>query len=637
MPGTGLSKLWGYPKNRMRSVMIRETLCKILPTVSKPARYTGNELNAVRKNWDEVQVRMVFAFPDVYEVGMSHMGGRILYGLVNNHADFLMERTFAPWPDMEEKMRENGIPLFSLESFMPVGDFDVVGFSLQYELSYSNVLNMLDLAGIPLLSRDRDDAHPLVIAGGPSAFNPEPLADFIDAFIIGDGEEAILQVLSSVRKSIGRRRHERLKELAAVQGVYVPAFYEVKYNGDGTIAGINPRLPGIPNRVKKAVIPDLDQAYFPVAPVVPYLGIIHDRAVLEVMRGCQRGCRFCQAGIIYRPARERTVDRLMEMVRQTIKSTGFDEVSLASLSSADYSGIQELTRGLIDEHGPQGIGVALPSLRADAFSVGLAQEVQRVRKTTLTFAPEAGTQRLRDVINKNVTEEDILNACKAAFDAGWLGVKLYFMLGLPTETDEDLDGIIDLVRKIKRLAAERSRRAPKIHVGLAFFVPKPHTPFQWEPQITTEEMMRKRRYILEKGRIRGVKYDFHDPATSYLEGLISRGDRRLGEVILGAWQRGARFDGWREYFNLENYLRALEAAGLDPEFYANRRRELNEILPWEIIDTGVTAEFLMAERERAYKGEPTLDCREEGCQDCGICPGLGVDLQVKGGGQCAGG
>jgi radical SAM family uncharacterized protein len=401
MPGTGLSKLWGYPKNRMRSVMIRETLCKILPTVSKPARYTGNELNAVRKNWDEVQVRMVFAFPDVYEVGMSHMGGRILYGLVNNHADFLMERTFAPWPDMEEKMRENGIPLFSLESFMPVGDFDVVGFSLQYELSYSNVLNMLDLAGIPLLSRDRDDAHPLVIAGGPSAFNPEPLADFIDAFIIGDGEEAILQVLSSVRKSIGRRRHERLKELAAVQGVYVPAFYEVKYNGDGTIAGINPRLPGIPNRVKKAVIPDLDQAYFPVAPVVPYLGIIHDRAVLEVMRGCQRGCRFCQAGIIYRPARERTVDRLMEMVRQTIKSTGFDEVSLASLSSADYSGIQELTRGLIDEHGPQGIGVALPSLRADAFSVGLAQEVQRVRKTTLTFAPEAGTQRLRDVINKN--------------------------------------------------------------------------------------------------------------------------------------------------------------------------------------------------------------------------------------------
>ncbi len=617
--------------------MIREKLRKILPEVNKPARYTGNELNAVRKNWDEVQVRMVFAFPDVYEVGMSHLGGKILYGLVNNHADFLMERTFAPWPDMEEKMRENEIPLFSLESFRPVSDFDVVGFSLQYELSYSNVLNMLDLAGIPLLSRERDDSHPLVIAGGPSAFNPEPLADFIDAFVIGDGEEAVLQVLNAVKTTGGVPRHQMLEELAAIQGVYVPAFYEVKYNRDGTIAEMKPRIPGIPNRVKKAVIPDLDHAYFPVDPIVPYLGIIHDRAALEVMRGCQRGCRFCQAGIIYRPARERTVDRLREIARQTIKSTGFDEISLASLSSADYSGIQELTRALIDEHGPQGTGVALPSLRADAFSVGLAQEVQRVRKTTLTFAPEAGTQRLRDVINKNVTEDDILTACKAAFDAGWLGIKLYFMLGLPTETDEDLDGIIDLVRKIKRLAAERSRRAPKIHVGLAFFVPKPHTPFQWEPQISTEEMMRKRQYILEKGRIKGVKYDFHDPDTSYLEGLISRGDRRLGRVLLGAWQRGARFDGWREYFNLENYLQAMEEAGLEPEFYANRPRDLNEILPWDIIDTGVTAEFLLAERERAYRGEPTLDCREEGCQDCGVCPVLGVDLQVKGGEPCAGG
>lgn len=617
--------------------MLKTKLAGILPQVSKPARYTGNELNAICKSWDEIKVRMVFAFPDVYEVGMSHMGGRILYGLVNDHEEFLMERAFAPWPDMEEKMRENGIPLYSLESLRPVGDFDVVGFSLQYELSYSNVLNMLDLAGIPLLSRDREESHPLVIAGGPNAFNPEPLADFIDAFVIGDGEEAILQVLNSIKMNPDLPRHNKLQALAAFPGVYVPGFYEVKYNTDGTVAAMNPLSPGLPSRVTKAVIPDLDQAYFPVNPVVPYLGIIHDRAVLEVMRGCQRGCRFCQAGVIYRPVRERSADHLRDITRKTLEATGFDEISLASLSSADYSEIEQLTRSLIDEHGPCGTGVALPSLRVDAFSVGLAEEVQRVRKTTLTFAPEAGTQRLRNVINKNVTEEDILTACRAAFVAGWLGIKLYFMLGLPTETDEDLDGIIDLVRKIKRLAAEHSRRPPKIHVGLAFFVPKPHTPFQWEPQITREEMTRKRQYILENGRVKGVKYDFHDPSTSFLEGIISRGDRRLGPVILGAWRRGARFDGWREYFKLENYILALEEARLNPEFYVSRRRELDEVLPWDFIDTGVTAEFLKAERDRAYRGEPTLDCREEGCQDCGICSGLGIDLQLKGGIECAGG
>lgn len=617
--------------------MLKTKLAGILPQVSKPARYTGNELNAICKSWDEIKVRMVFAFPDVYEVGMSHMGGRILYGLVNDHEEFLMERAFAPWPDMEEKMRENGIPLYSLESLRPVGDFDVVGFSLQYELSYSNVLNMLDLAGIPLLSRDREESHPLVIAGGPNAFNPEPLADFIDAFVIGDGEEAILQVLNSIKMNPDLPRHNKLQALAAFPGVYVPGFYEVKYNTDGTVAAMNPLSPGLPSRVTKAVIPDLDQAYFPVNPVVPYLGIIHDRAVLEVMRGCQRGCRFCQAGVIYRPVRERSADHLRDIARKTLEATGFDEISLASLSSADYSEIEQLTRSLIDEHGPCGTGVALPSLRVDAFSVGLAEEVQRVRKTTLTFAPEAGTQRLRNVINKNVTEEDILTACRAAFVAGWLGIKLYFMLGLPTETDEDLDGIIDLVRKIKRLAAEHSRRPPKIHVGLAFFVPKPHTPFQWEPQITREEMTRKRQYILENGRVKGVKYDFHDPSTSFLEGIISRGDRRLGPVILGAWRRGARFDGWREYFKLENYILALEEARLNPEFYVSRRRELDEVLPWDFIDTGVTAEFLKAERDRAYRGEPTLDCREEGCQDCGICSGLGIDLQLKGGIECAGG
>jgi len=429
----------------MEGAMLRSKLAEVLARVSKPARYTGHELNVITKNWDEAGVRMVFAFPDVYEVGMSHLGGRILYGLVNEHPDFLMERTFAPWPDMEGEMRANGIPLFSLESVRPVRDFDVVGFSLQYELSYSNVLNMLDLAGISLMAQDRSESDPVIIAGGPNTFNPEPLADFIDAFVVGEGEETTLQLLEYLKINRDKPRQDRLLALANIPGLYIPRFYEVSYHADGTIASRDRLSEQVPARVVKAMVPDLDQAYFPVKPVVPYLGIIHDRAVLEVMRGCQRGCRYCQAGIIYRPVRERSVENLREIARQTLRNTGFDEISLASLSSADYSRIQKLTRSLIDEHGGKGTGVALPSLRVDAFSVGLAEEVQRVRKTTLTFAPEAGTQRLRDVINKNVTEEDILTACQAAFDAGWQGVKLYFMLGLPTETDQDLLGIIELV------------------------------------------------------------------------------------------------------------------------------------------------------------------------------------------------
>ncbi len=611
--------------------MLKTKLDSILPLVAKPARYTGNELNMISKPWGGVRVKMALAFPDVYEVGMSHLGGKILYGLVNAHPDYLLERAFAPWPDMEKLMRDQGIPLFSLESVKPLGEFDVIGFSLQYELSYSNVLNMLDLAGVPVLAGSREEQDPLVIAGGPNTFNPEPMADFIDAFLIGDGETALLEMLDNIGRNLHLPRQQRLMALAAVTGVYVPSLYDVSYREDGTIGAMVPCCPQAPAKVRKAVVADLDEAYFPLEPIVPYLGIIHDRAVLEVMRGCQRGCRFCQAGMIYRPLRERSLGLLREQAEATLSSTGFDEISLASLSTADYSGVDALVRGLVKDYGPRGTGVALPSLRVDAFSVGLAKEVQKVRKTTLTFAPEAGTQRLRDVINKNVTEEDILTSCRAAFDAGWLGIKLYFMLGLPTETDEDLDGIIDLVRKIKRLAAERCRRPPKLHVGLAFFVPKPHTPFQWEPQISRQEMDRKKSYILDNAHIKNVKFDFHNPATSFLEGIIARGDRRLGGVIWSAWKRGAKFDSWKEYFRPDCYLEAMEEYGLDADFYVSRRRGYDEIMPWDFVDTGVSTEFLRVENERAYRGELTPDCRESGCQDCGICPEFGIDLDVKGG------
>ncbi|MGE5418255.1 MAG: TIGR03960 family B12-binding radical SAM protein [Acidobacteriota bacterium] len=615
--------------------MIKEKLSKILPQVTKPARYTGNELNIVIKDWQQVKAKMLFAFPDVYEVGMSHLGGRILYGLVNEHPDYAMERAFAPWPDMEEKMREAGMPLFSLESFKPAADFDIIGFSLQYELSYSNVLNMLDLTGVPQYSKDRNDTHPLVIAGGPNTFNPEPMADFIDVFVIGDAEEVILQILDITAQHRSAGRTVLLRELAVLTGIYVPSLYEVEYNADGTVNRRIKLADYAPDMVTRAVVSDLDKAYFPEKPLVPYLEIIHDRAVLEVMRGCQRGCRFCQAGIIYRPVRERSVDHLQEKARRIMKATGFDEVSLASLSTADYSGVAELCRSLVDEHGSQGVGVALPSLRVDAFSVSLAQEVQRVRKTTLTFAPEAGSQRMRDVINKNVTEEDVLTSCRAAFASGWLAIKLYFMLGLPTEMDEDLDEMIELVRRIKRAGSEVSRKPPRINVSLAFFVPKPHTPFQWEGQITQDEMQRRKQYILEHGRIKNVNFDFHDSRTSYLEAVLARGDRRLGQMIFAAWQKGAKFDGWREFFRLDLYLEALAECGLDPDFYTTRQRSMDEILPWEFVNTGLNPEFLKEEYEKATKGENTPDCRESGCGSCGICANLEVDIDVKGGVQAA--
>ncbi|MGE5396289.1 MAG: TIGR03960 family B12-binding radical SAM protein [Chitinophagales bacterium] len=608
---------------------MKDILLGILPEVTRPARYTGNELNAIVKDWEKAKTRMAFAFPDVYEIGMSHLGGRILYGLINETTEFLMERTFAPWPDMEAKMRENCIPLFSLESFRPVKEFDVLGFSLQYELSYSNVLNMLDLAGMPVYARDRDESYPLVIAGGPNTFNPEPMADFIDVFVIGDGEEVLPEILKQVADLRGQKKKILLKSLVNLPGVYVPSFYEVTYRDDGTVLKRLAKEKEAPDTIQRAVVKNLDRVYFPGCPVVPYLGIVHDRAVLEIMRGCQRGCRFCQAGIIYRPVRERDPETLKKQAQKMVESTGYDEISLASLSSADYSGIKPLIENLVDVYGQQGVGVALPSLRADAFSVDLANQVQRVRKTTLTFAPEAGTQRLRDVINKNVNEEDILVACRAAFSAGWLGVKLYFMLGLPTETDEDLDGIIVLLRKIKKEGSEHSRRPIKINASLSFFVPKPHTSFQWEPQVSIEEMERKKQYLLHNGRIKNVSYDFHDPRTSFLEAVIARGDRRLASALHLAWSRGARFDGWREYFDFSRYIQALADSGLNPVFYSNRKRSFNEVLPWNFVDTGLFPEFLREEYDKAIIAETTADCRENGCQQCGICPNLEIEMDLK--------
>jgi len=613
----------------MEASIVKDRLFRdILPQVSKPARYTGGEVNMIKKDWEEAQAKMVFAFPDVYEVGMSHIGGKILYGLVNEKSNHLMERSFAPWPDLEEVMRRENIPLYSLESFRPLGDFDVVGFSLQYELSITNVLNMLDLSGIPLWSKDRPNGCPLVIAGGPVVFNPEPFAEFFDAFLIGDGEEVTLEFLDCVYKNREMDRNELLLKLAQIEGAYVPALYQVEYKDDGTIRKMYPVVKEAPAKVRRRVIEDLDQAYYPDKPIVPYMDIVHDRAVLEVMRGCQRSCRFCHAGMVYRPVRERSVDTLKKQAAAQLASTGYEEISLASLSTLDYSGVSPLVKDLVKEYGPQGTGVSLPSLRVDAFSIDLANEVQKVRKTTLTLAPEAGTQRLRDVINKNVSDEQLFNAVEAAFKSGWNSLKLYFMIGLPGETDADLDGTIELIRKVKAIGDRYSRRPVEIRASLASFVPKAHTPFQWRAQNSIEELDKKRRYMMRE-RQRRIKLSFHDSETSYLEGVIARGDRRLAAAIYKAWEKGCKFDGWSEYFHFDRWMEALRDCNIDPDFYNLRQRDYEEVFPWDFIETGIDRKYLIEEDERAEEGISTPDCRQEGCRDCGVCMALGVDLQIK--------
>lgn len=610
---------------------------QILPRVIKPIRYQGNEYNAVHKNWEECAIRMVFAFPDLYEVGMSHLGLQILYGVVNEQPDLLMERTFAPWIDMEKLLRDNGLPLFSLESYRPVRDFDFMGFTLQYEMSFTNILNMLDLAGIPLRAAERDDSYPIIIGGGPCAYNPEPLADFFDLIVLGDGEEAILNVLRLAQKFKKQGRVDKqkfLEEAVNYKGVYVPGFYEAEYGHDGVFTGITPVNPKAPVKIVKNIVEDLNKAYFPTKPIVPYADTVHDRVMLEVLRGCTRSCRFCQAGVLYRPVRERDPKTLVQQAKDLVQATGHNEISLTSLSTADYTCVQPLITSLMEEFEDKNVGVSLPSLRVDAFSVDLAKEIQKVRKTGLTFAPEAGTQRMRDVINKGVTEENLMQAVTGAFKAGWTTIKLYFMIGLPTETMEDVAGIADLAYKVVRvgkqiLKEENVRKPVKVTVSVSSFVPKAHTPFQWAPQDTIEVLEEKQQYLKSLIKDRKITYNYHDARLSFLEAVFAKGDRRLGKVLEKAWNLGCKFDSWSEHFKYDLWLDAFDQCNIDPAYYAYRLIDFEEKLPWEHLITGVRKEYLYNEYQKAVAEELTPDCRLDRCSTCGVCGDLKVKLMLQ--------
>ncbi|SDK57840.1 TIGR03960 family B12-binding radical SAM protein [Natronincola ferrireducens] len=603
----------------MNAVNIEDLLYK----VEKPARYLGNELNSIHKSIDNGTIRYGFCFPDIYEVGMSHLGMQIMYHLLNTIDDVYCERVFAPAVDMEEEMRSNNIPLFALESRQPIKGFDFLGFTLQYELSYSNILNMLHLAGVPVFSKDRTEDHPLVILGGPCAYNPEPIADFADIIVLGEGEEVQIEVLDIYRKfkKEGYVKANFLEEVAKISGVYVPSLYEVTYKEDGRIQSFIPKIQGIPSKIKKRIIKNLDDVFYPETMIVPYLNVVHDRVVLEIFRGCTRGCRFCQAGMVYRPIRERSVERLRNLAENLLTSTGYEEISLASLSTSDYSSLHDFVTHLIEKYSSDKIGISLPSLRLDSFSLQLIKEIQKVRKTGLTFAPEAGSQRLRDVINKGLVEEDLMTAAGQAFQSGWSSVKLYFMLGLPTETLEDLTGIKDLAYKVVDLYYETPKdqrgRGLNVTVSTSTFVPKPFTPFQWEPQITLEEIDKRQKFLREQIHRKNITYNYHDAKTSFLEAVFARGDRRLSRVIALAVEEGCRFDGWMEHFDYNKWMEIFKKVDIDPAFYANRQRDYDEILPWDHIDVGVTKAFLMKENEKAKNGELTQDCRTS-CSGCGI-------------------
>lgn len=608
-------------------------LQKILPKVEKPVRYLGNEWNAVHKDWKDVDVKFCFAFPDVYEIGMSHLGLRILYGLVNENPRYLMERVFAPWKDMEEQLRAHKKPLFALESYTPVKDFDVIGFTLQYELSYTNILNMLDLAGLPVLASERSDDSPLVVAGGPCAFNPEPLADFIDCFFIGEGEESLPEALEIISKHINNGRPAGKKglllQLAKLPGIYVPRFYKPNYDVNERFSGFE-ILADVPKVIEKRIVKDFDKSYFPTKPIVPFMNVVHDRVMLEVLRGCARGCRFCQAGIIYRPIREKKLGTLKEQANLSLGCTGYEEIALTSLSTADHSEIATLTKDLITEHGDKKIGLSLPSLRVDAFSVNIAKEVQKVRKTGLTFAPEAGTQRLRDVINKNVTEEDIMSAVTAAFEAGWFQIKLYFMIGLPTETMEDVRGIAEVTKKIASLGeqilrAKRISKRIKISVSVGSFVPKSHTPFQWYGQNTIQELEEKQQYLRGALKDRRIDYKWHDADTSFVEAVIAKGDRKVGRAIMRAWQNGCVFDGWSEFFRLSKWENVFSEMKLDASAYAHEDMPYESTLPWDHISAGVSKKWLWEEYQKALQVALTPNCRTQ-CTSCGVCPHFEITL-----------
>lgn len=593
---------------------------RILPRVQKPARYVGGEYNEILKEKGRTELRVAFCFPDTYEIGMSNLGMRILYGVMNRMPGVWCERVFAPWGDMEEEMRKAGVELYALESGDPLRNFDLIAFTVGYEMSYTNILNMLRLGNIPLRAKDRSGLEHLVFAGGACVYNPEPLAEFVDLFSVGEGEEITVEILELYRRAKrGQWSKERfLREACKIRGVYVPSLYTHQYRADGTLASVTPQAEA-PQRVVKRIVQNLDEALYPTDFIVPNTEIVHDRSNLEVMRGCIRGCRFCQAGYTYRPVRPRSAQILLDQAIRSLENTGCHEITLSSLSTSDYKQLAPLADGLLDYCQPRKINVSLPSLRADNFSKELMQRVQTVRKSGLTFAPEAGTQRLRDAINKNVTEREILDTCATAFSGGWNNVKLYFMLGLPTETDEDVLGIAELVYRIYKTwqqTASNKKRGVRIHVSTAFFVPKPMTPFQWEKQISPEEYLRRAQLLKEHMPARSVEFNYHDASLSRLEAVLARGDRRLCDVLEYAVLHGARLDGWDEYFSYPTWLEAFEACGVDPNFYTERGFGLDELLPWQTIDDGVSTAHLLRERDHAYRSETTPDCRET-CASCG--------------------
>jgi len=598
----------------------------LLQKVEKPSRYIGGELNTFNKDIHEKLIRFCFAFPDVYEVGMSHLGMQIIYQLLNQVEDVFCERAFAPWYDMEAEMRKENMKLFTLETKSQLNDLDIIGFTLQYELSYTNILNMLNLSGINLLSSERHDKEPLIVAGGPCAYNPEPLADIVDMFFIGEGEELLIDFINIYRKYKNKEINKEtlLLECAQVEGIYVPKFYVPTYHEDGTISGVD-RTEAVPEIIKKRIVRNFDEGFKLETMIVPFADIVHDRAMMEIFRGCTRGCRFCQAGMLYRPIRERSEEVIVDTIDKILDSTGFEEVSLTSLSTMDHSGIGNLVSALMEKYKKRSIGVSLPSLRLDSFSVDVIQEIQKIRKTGLTFAPEAGSQRLRDVINKGVTEQDIKSTFESIFQLGWHRVKLYFMIGLPTESQEDLDGINEIgnlaTYLFKQNRPEDMKKNVQVTLSTSCFVPKPFTPFQWMPQETVSSFYEKIDYLKRKITNKKIVYNYHDPQTSVLEGVFARGDRKLSKVLIKAYELGCKFDGWQEFFDYKLWLQAFEEVGVDPDFYTTRLRSYDEILPWDIISPGVSKKYLELENERSLKAENTVDCRE-GCTGCGVNIGI---------------